>query len=100
MSLGEDAPDKRSRVYRRLVADDLPTDAVAVSIGGADEDQMTVSVIWPAKGDRPADEEAQGDVPSALRYADEVARRLHFQRVVVVIGNPAIWKPEWGTLTA
>lgn len=58
MSLGEETGDERSRVYRRLVADDLPNDAVAVSIGGADEDQTTVSVIWPAKGDQPADEKA------------------------------------------
>jgi hypothetical protein len=89
-----------SRVYRRHVGDDVPHDAVIVSIGGQTLDDMTVSVFWPAKGDVAADEEAQSDVPAALAYADEVAKRYRFQRVLVWIATPEVWQPEWGTLMA
>jgi hypothetical protein len=87
-----------SRVYRRHLGEDVPADAVVVAIGGASDNELTVSVVNPEKGDVPADEEAQRNVHSALEYADSLCRKLHQQEVLIAIENPALWRPEWGTL--
>ena len=87
------------RVYQRFMAEEMPDDAVVVSIGGADTDHMTVRVIWPTRfADRSRASENQQDVQSALAFADRVAECLALHSIVVAIGNPAIWKPDWGTL--
>ena len=86
------------RTYYRILDDDVPEDAVAVSIGGATLDEMTVSIVWPSKGLLFADEEAAADVWSALQTADQLRLAHGFERVVIWIENADLWNPSWGML--
>lgn len=83
--------------YRKVAVGSTNPDAVTVGIESLDG-VLRAAVWWESKGDVDADEAEYGDVPAALEAAEAV-RALHdFAEVVVVIADPALWRPEWGVL--
>jgi hypothetical protein len=92
--------------------DEIAEDAITVGIGGTSAEMViaglsyvepTASIYWPArvtaKGVFDADGE-MGPLPvrQALVRAHILRNRMGFERVVVTMAEPGIWRPEYGKL--
>lgn len=91
--------------------DEVPHDAVIVGIGsdgpaleaaGVTATPVLASVYWPSRlfrGDKvEARMEGPFEPPDALDYAQVIAKRFEFPRVVVSIQDRSLWHDEWGEL--
>lgn len=91
--------------------DDVATDSVIIGIGsdgpafeaaGLTAEPTLASVYWPARiyqGDKvEARMEGPFEPADAIVYAQQIADRYGFPRVVVAIQHRSLWQPDWGTL--
>lgn len=91
--------------------DEVALDAVTVGIGSDGEELMasgltaeppTANVYWPEiiyQGDKvQARSEGPFDPSVAMSYAEVIAERYGFHRVVIAIQDRELWHDSWGEL--
>lgn len=100
-------------VYQWTTRDDgIAEDAIMVGIGGTSVEMIaagmtyvepTASIYWPARVTPKGVFDAGGEmgpwpVKAALARAEELRNQMGYERVVVTMAEPGIWRPEYGKL--
>lgn len=86
-------------VFSRLNQRDDDRDDHVQVIVSRTEDGIVADVIWPSNASTDGGTYLYATyVPVALERAEDVRQNYGFAAVVVIIDDPALWDPAWGTL--